>query len=78
MENFVSGMVRFESIWVSGPLSGEHISDFGSGMSPDRLVQISGLESVLSCLLIGAINWSIEAPWRVDCIINYIRALVGR
>ena len=47
VENFGSGMVRVGSIWVSGPLSGEHISGVGSGMDPDRSVQISGLGSVL-------------------------------
>ena len=30
VENFESGMVRFGSIRISGPLSGEHISSVGS------------------------------------------------
>ena len=50
VENFASGMVRFGSIRVSGPLSGEHISGFGSGMGPGRSVRVSGLGSVLSGL----------------------------
>ena len=41
-------MVRFGSIRVSGPLSGEHISGVGSGMGPGRTaVRVSGLGSVL-------------------------------
>jgi len=50
VENFGSGMVRFGSIRVSGPLSGEHISGVGSGMGSGRSVRISGLWSVLSGL----------------------------
>ena len=46
-------MVRFGSIRVPGPLSGEHISGVGSGMSLNRSVQISGLRSVLPGLLTG-------------------------
>ena len=48
VENFGSGMVRFGSIRVSGPLSGER----NSGMSPGRSVRVSGLASVLPGLLI--------------------------
>ena len=40
-------MVRFGSIRVSGPLSGEHILGVGSGMGPDCSVRVSGIESVL-------------------------------
>jgi len=47
VENFVSGMVRFGSIRVSGPLSGEHISGGGSSMDPGLSVRVSGLGSVL-------------------------------
>ena len=47
VKNFGSGMVRFGSIRVSGPLSGEHISGVGSGMGPGRSVRVSGLGSVL-------------------------------
>lgn len=50
IENFGSGMVRFGSIRVSGPLSGEHISGVGWGMGPGRSVQVSGLRSVLPSL----------------------------
>ena len=46
-----SGMVRFGSIRVSGPLSREHISDVGSGMDPGRSVQVSDLGSVLPGLI---------------------------
>ena len=38
VENFELDMVQFESIWVSGPLLGESISDTGSGMGPGRSV----------------------------------------
>jgi len=51
VENFGSGMVRFGSIRISGLLSGEHISEFGSDMGPGRSVRISGLGSVLPSLL---------------------------
>ena len=47
VKTFGSGMVRFGSIRVSGPLSGDHISGVGSGMDPDRSVRVSGLGSVL-------------------------------
>ena len=47
MENFGSGMGRVGSIRVSSPLSGEHISDVGSGMGPGRSVRVSGFGSVL-------------------------------
>ena len=50
VENFRSGMVRFGSIRVSGPLSGEHISGVGSDMGLDRSVRILNLGSVLSDL----------------------------
>ena len=50
MKNFGSGMVRFGSIRVSGPLVGEHISSIWSDIGPDRSVQILNLESVLSDL----------------------------
>jgi len=46
-------MVRFGSIRVSGPFSGEHISGVRSGMGPDRSVRVSGLWSVLSGLLLN-------------------------
>ena len=42
VKNFGSGMVRFGSIRISGPLSGEHISSVGSGMGPGRSVRVSG------------------------------------
>jgi len=44
-------MVRFGSIRISGPLSGEHISGVGSDMGPGRSIRILGLGSVLSDLL---------------------------
>ena len=44
-------MVRFGSIRAPGLLSGEHILGVGPGMGPDRSVRISGLMSVLLCLL---------------------------
>ena len=47
VKNFGSGMVRFGSIGVSGPLPDEHISGVGSGMGPGRSVRVSGLGSVL-------------------------------
>ena len=47
VENFGSGMVRFGSIGVSGPLLGEHILGVGSGMGPGRSVWVSGLRSFL-------------------------------
>ena len=47
VENFRSNMVRFGSIRISGPLSGEHVSNVGSGMGSGSSVQVSGLESVL-------------------------------
>jgi len=40
VENFRSGMTRFGSIQVSGSLSGEHISDVGSGMSSGRSIWV--------------------------------------
>ena len=51
VKNFRSSMVRFGSIRVSGPLSGEHISGIGSGIGPGRSVRVSNLESVLLGLL---------------------------
>ena len=47
LENFGSSMVRFGSIRVSGPLSGEHISGVGSGMGLGHSVRVLGLGSVL-------------------------------
>ena len=38
VKNFGSGMVRFGSIRVSGPLLGEHISGVGLGMGPSRSI----------------------------------------
>ena len=52
VENFGLCMVRVGSIWVSGPLSGEHISGVGSGMGPGHSVRVSGLGSVLPGLTV--------------------------
>jgi len=46
VENFSSGMIRFGSIRVSNPLSGEHISDVESSMGPGLSIRVSGLGSV--------------------------------
>lgn len=55
--NFESVMDRFGSIQISGPLSVEHILDFVLGMSSDHSVRVqvrvSGLESVLSGLVVS-------------------------
>ena len=45
-------MVRFGSIRVSGPLSGEPISGVGSGMGTGHSVRVSGLGSVLPGLVL--------------------------
>ena len=50
LENFGSDMVWFGSIWVSGPLLGEPISDAGSGRDLDCLVRILDPGSILSNL----------------------------
>ena len=42
IENFGPDMVRFGSIRVSGPLSGESISGIESDMGPGHSVQVSG------------------------------------
>ena len=47
VEIFGSSMIRFESIRVSGPLSGEHISNDGSGIGSSHLVRVSGIELLL-------------------------------
>ena len=47
MKNFGSGMVRFGSIPISGPVSGEHISGVGSSMSLGCSVWVLGLGLVL-------------------------------
>ena len=60
VENFGSGMVRVGSIWVSGPLSGEHISGVGSGMGPGSSVRVSDLESVLPGLVPADDMWVLD------------------
>ena len=50
LKKFGWSMIRFRSIKVSGPLSGEHIMGVGSGIGPGCLVQVSGLRSVLPSL----------------------------
>ena len=50
VENFESSMVRFGSIQVSGPLSGEHISGVRSDMGLGHSVRASNLGSVLPSL----------------------------
>ena len=50
-ENFGSSIIRFGSIRISGPLSGEHISAIGLDMGPHYSVRVSDLKSVLPGLV---------------------------
>jgi len=50
VENFRLGIVRFGSIRILGPLSGENVSGVKSGMGPGRAVRVSDLGSVLVAL----------------------------
>lgn len=52
--NFGPVMVRFWSTRVSGLLSGEPISDVGSGMGLGHSVRVAGLGSILPGLLVFA------------------------
>ena len=51
VEKFGSGMIRFMSIPISGPLLDEHILNVESGIGPSRSVQVLGLGSVLPYLI---------------------------
>ena len=69
VRNFGSGMVRFGSIRVSNPLSGETVLDVGQGISSGHSVRVSGLKLVLPGLL--SINYKLFRLWLfiVQCTI---------
>jgi len=74
VKNFESGIIRFGSIRISGPLSGEHISGVGSVWVRVVRFQISGLGSVLS----GLVRTSVDdaTPKKVKALLKNHRVFL--